>query len=129
MIKKVIVGNRQSGKTTELIKMSAKNNIYILVANYPRAYYLFQQARDMGYEIPFPVTLHEYLYSNRFVGSIIRRDGLYIDDVEDVLTELFKPIEIKAITVTKYNFTTLEGGIDMEKLDEKIQKVFFGEKP
>ena len=97
---KILVGASGAGKTAELIKRSAESGIYILVANPKRAEMLAKQARDMKLNIPFPVTLQEWLRSdNRFHGSSIRRDGLLIDDIDDVIKELFSPIEIKAVAL------------------------------
>ena len=95
----IITGDRASGKTTKLIKMSAKNGIYILVANRTRALYLSDLARKLGYYIPFPVTLEEYYKSHGFAGSCIKRDGLYIDDADEILQNILKDIEIKAMTL------------------------------
>ena len=97
---KIIVGISGAGKTTELIKRSAESGIYILVANRARAEMLVKQVENMKLYIPFPVTLQEWLRSNnRFHGSSIRCDGLLIDDIDDIIKELFLPIEIKAVTM------------------------------
>lgn len=96
----ILVGEGGTGKTAELIKKSAESGIYILVANRKRAEILVEQAKDMKLYIPFPVTLQEWLRSgNRFHGSSIRRDGLLIDDIDDVIKELFLPVEIKAVAL------------------------------
>lgn len=96
----VIVGKGGTGKTAELIKKSAESGIYILVANRKRAEILAKQAQDMKLYIPFPVTLQEWLRSdNRFHSSSIRRDGLLIDDIDSVIEELFRPIDIKTVTL------------------------------
>lgn len=96
----VIVGKGGTGKTSELIKKSAESGIYILVANRRRAEILVEQAKDMELYIPFPVTLKEWLRSdNRFHGSSIRRDGFLIDDIDSVIEELFRPVEIKAVAL------------------------------
>lgn len=69
----LIINPRHIVKSTMLIRQSAKNGIYILVVN---------PAKDMGYDIPFPVTLTEYLQGSKIKGSSIRSDGLYIDDAD-----------------------------------------------
>ena len=101
----VIMGGRRSGKTAELIKRSAESGTYILVANRARASQIADQARAMGYYIPFPVTLEEYYRSHGFAGSYIRRDGIFIDDVEAILPRIFSGVEIKAFTCTTDNDT------------------------
>lgn len=95
----VIMRTRRSGKTAELIRRSAETGTYILALNRVRAAQIADQARAMGYAIPFPVTLDEYYKSHGFAGSSIRRDGLYIDDVKDVLQSMLREVEIKAFTL------------------------------
>lgn len=96
----ITIGERCSGKTTKLIKRSAYEGVHILVATRNRAKDLDQNAKRMGLNIPFPVTVDEYLKGNRFAGSSIRRDGLLIDDADDVLQQIFAGISIKEVTVT-----------------------------
>lgn len=111
---KIIIGERCSGKTTRLIERSAKDQIYILTSTSHRAHAIADVARNMGLVIPHPVTLREYLHGNRFHGSFIRRDGLLIDDADDVLRLLFDGIPIHAITLTDHG--------DVEQLESFIKK-------
>lgn len=99
----IIIGKRGYGKTTKLIRRSSDENLYILVASGERAYQVAQMATEMGLTIPFPVTVDEYLRSDKFRGSSIRRDGLLIDDADDVLQAIFAGIPIKEITITDHN--------------------------
>lgn len=103
----VIRGGRQSGKSFELIKMSAETGTYILVSTRQRALQLTRQAKEMGLHIPFPVTLDELL-ACRFHGSSIIKQGLFIDDVDDVLGSILAPIEIKAVTYTDTPITEVK---------------------
>lgn len=96
----IIIGGRGSGKTAELIKRSAESGAYIIVSSRARASQIADQARAMGYDIPFPVTLEEYYRSHGFAGSSIRRDGVYIDNVEDILGRMLPEIEVKTFTCT-----------------------------
>lgn len=96
----IVIGERCSGKTTRLIERSAKEGRYILVANKAMARCIADQAKEMGLDIPFPVTLDEYLRGNKFQGSSIRRDGLLIDDLDMVLDLLFRGIPIREVTLT-----------------------------
>lgn len=100
----IIVGGRGVGKTTELIKRSAETRQYIMVSNSQRARHIFEQAKSMDLYIPFPVTIHE-MFSSRFRGSCIRRDGLLIDDFEDVVCEIFSGIPVNAITLTEREYS------------------------
>lgn len=119
----ILVGKGGTGKTAELIKRSAESGIYILVANRKRAEILVKQATDMKIYMPFPVTLQEWLSScDRFRGSSIYRDGLLIDDIDDVIKELFSPIEIKAVALRTPRVIT---NLDQPTVD--VAKVRHGE--
>ena len=61
----IIIKERGTGKTTELIKRAAKDSLYILTANRMRAGCIAKFARRMGLFIPFPVTMEEYLKGNK----------------------------------------------------------------
>ena len=99
----IIIGKRGYGKTTKLIRRSAEENLYILVATRQRAYQVAQMATEMGLSIPFPVTVDEYLRGYKFRGSSIRRDGLLIDDADAVLQVIFSGIPIKEMTITDHD--------------------------
>ena len=49
------------------------------------------------------VTLEEYFQGSKVIGSSIRRDGLLIDDADDVLQQIFAGIPIQGITMTDYH--------------------------
>lgn len=98
----IIIGKRGYGKTTKLIRRCAEEGIYILTSNRRRADCIFSMARKMELNIPYPVTIDEYLRS-KFKGSSIRRDGLLIDDADDVLKTIFYGIPIKEITITDHD--------------------------
>lgn len=100
---KLIIGGRQTGKTTELIKHSAETGNYILVPNMNHAKNIAYQARSMGFDIPYPVTLSEMRNNNKFIGSSIRRDGILVDDLDLVIRQLFDGIEINEATVNNEN--------------------------
>lgn len=96
------MGGRRSGKTLRLIVLSEATRTPILVSNKKRAECLIDQAKRMGFDIPEPLTLHDYMNSNKFVGRRdISENGIYIDNVDDVVKELFKDIPIKAVTFDK----------------------------
>ena len=98
---KLTMGGRGSGKTAKLIKQSAETGIYILVKDRKRAGELFQYAKELKYIIPFPITVEEWVRSDtRFIGSCIRRDGIYVDDMEDILREFLRGLEIHEATLT-----------------------------
>lgn len=108
----IIVKERGTGKTTELIKRAAKDSLYNLTANRMRAGCIAKLARRIGLYIPFPVTMEEYLKGNKFRGSCIRRDGLLIDDADDVFQTLLSGIPIRAVTISD------RGNISMDRLEQ-----------
>lgn len=92
-----IIKPRRTGKTTDLIKISEKTGIYILTADRIRAGYVFNTAQEQKRNIPFPVTLRDYQRTG-FRGSFINH--ILIDDADVVLQELFKTVQVEALTMT-----------------------------
>lgn len=76
----IIGGKPQCGKTTELIKKSSKEWLYIVVANEQQAHNLVKMAEYMKLDIPYPITFAELPISP---GSRIK--GVLIDEVEQLL--------------------------------------------
>lgn len=95
----ITIGERQSGKTTKLIKRSAAEGSYILVATKCQAGEISKQAREMGFDTPYPVTVEDY-FKYKFRGSDITRKGILIDEVDLVLQYIFAGIPIREITLT-----------------------------
>ena len=98
----IIVGGRQTGRTTELIKLAAKAEqqgevSYIVCHNHASAYSISKRAQEMGLNIGFPLTYDEFL-NHRYAGSSIK--NLYIDNIE-LLIQYMTPVHVAAITVTK----------------------------
>ena len=108
----IIIKERGTGKTTELIKRAAKDGLYILTDAKRSAECIADMARRMGLYIPFPVTVEEYLKGNKFRESYIRRDGLLIDNADDVFQTLLSGIPIRAVTISD------RGNISMDRLKE-----------
>ena len=108
----IIIKERGTRKTTELIKRAAKDGLYILTDTKRSAEYIVDMARRMGLYIPFPVTMEEYLKGNEFRGSCIRRDGLLIDDADAVFQTLLSGIPIRAVTISD------RGNIFMDRLEQ-----------
>lgn len=115
----IIIGKRGSGKTAKLIRRSSEEGIYILTSTRQRANCIASMARKMGLIIPYPVTIDECL-RGKFKGSSIQRDGLLIDDADDVLRTIFYGIPIKEITITDYD--DVENGVQF--LDKKQEEVY-----
>ena len=94
---------RASGKTTLLIKESAKTGNPIVVSTRRRVDDVLHMANDMKVKIPEPVIASSWMNGN-YSGSLLRTiDGLLIDDLDDVLCDLLgRPV--KKATYTKYKY-------------------------
>lgn len=86
-----IVGKRQTGRTTELIKLCQKmnkdhgiNDTVIVAADDRRVMCIYEMARKLGYgDIPYPLTI-SYVSASRHMAGCHYKYVL-IDDVEAVL--------------------------------------------
>lgn len=58
---KIIMGDRRTGKTTELIKMSAETGAVIVTPTSQNKKYIFELAKERGLEIPPPITHYQFL--------------------------------------------------------------------
>lgn len=56
----ITIGERQSGKTTKLIKRAAIEGSYILVATKRQANIIFKQASEIGIKFRFLLQLTRY---------------------------------------------------------------------
>lgn len=74
------VGEHCSGKTLSLIKIAAREWLYIVSIDKARASYAFKLARENGYEIPFPITYGDFMSGN-YCGKNI--NGFLFDDVQE----------------------------------------------
>lgn len=106
MIEKLIFGDRGSGKTTELIEESAKTGAYIVVPTRIRARNVFRSAKELGLNIPYPLTVNEMIYESP--SSDIFQKGILIDNLESILCYLFDYITIHAATI---DYTALDVGV------------------
>lgn len=96
----IYVGARCSGKTATLIKKSAETGAYILVANKHQAIAVYRQAKEMGYNIPFPVTVSEITTGRNYIDvSYMKKRGLLIDELQSVLDIAFCGIPIHGTTL------------------------------
>lgn len=93
---RIIVGAAASGKTTDLIRISAETGYYIVTYSHEAAYKTAQMARGMGLDIPFPLSFGEFLRKEYFAKGV---KGFLIDNV-DMLLESLTSVPIGAITLT-----------------------------
>ena len=74
---KVIAGDRRSGKTTELIKMSAESGKRIMCMGLDSARYVKQRAEDMGLDIPEPLSM--------FSTRLVEGEQVLVDEAQHVI--------------------------------------------
>jgi len=88
---KIVVSSRGMGKTTLCILESAASGAHIVCANHAEAYRIAEQAKEMGKEIPFPLTYDEFI-RGEYSGKGVR--GLLIDNADRLLQYMAKvPIQ------------------------------------
>ena len=93
---KIIIGARQSGKTTELIKQSASEDLYIVCMNRCCVDHIMMIARHLNLQIPMPITFEDFLHK-RYYGRGIK--GFLIDDL-DMLLYHMSMVPIKTVSMS-----------------------------
>lgn len=97
---------RASGKTTLLIKESARNQMPIVVGNEFAVQQIIDQSNKMGEHIPEPINTSRYMSNLDYRHSVDRKmdryNGLLIDELDYVLRQIFrKPIDKVTYTPNK----------------------------
>ena len=90
----IIGGKRYCGKSTELIKISNINKTPIVVKDRTRARFLKELAKEMKLDIPEPLIYYE---KEKFIGT---RNGMFIEDLEDILQDIFRGNRILEMTTS-----------------------------
>lgn len=93
---KIIYKKPREGKTTELIKMCTENGGVIVSANSIRARHTYEIAKNLGYEIPMPIT-HENLIDKYYDRRNIKK--IYVDDATELIQKIANGLEIAAIAI------------------------------
>lgn len=94
-----IVGGRQQGKTSALIKLAHEHGGYIVVRSKTMAAEVANRAREVKMPIAFPLTYEEFL-NKRYFGKGISK--FWIDDADALLQSLTE-VPIEGITITGGN--------------------------
>lgn len=100
----VIKGPRRSGRTTELIGMSAARRFYIVTLTHQRARFIAEQASLRGLDIPFPMTYEEWA-SGHFNARGCK--GFLFDDLDEWLRSKSKLAEVGAVVIAEPEYTRL----------------------
>jgi hypothetical protein len=91
-----LIISRNEGKTTKLIKKSAKSGDYIVCFNQEEAYRIQNEAQNMKLNIPLPITYDEFLHK-RYCG---RRIHGFLFDNADMFLQSLSGVPINIITVS-----------------------------
>lgn len=117
-----IIKPRQSGKTSELIRMAEESNAYIITPNRGMAVSVSRLAEEQGHHILFPVTYREYVQS-RFRGSHIRH--ILIDDADVLLGQVFCEVTIDAITMSEPETVQTNPVENLTEIRREIDKYLY----
>jgi hypothetical protein len=93
----IICRGRCNGKTIEAIKISAEKGCYIICHSQKECTRIFHLAKEMGLDIPFPITFDEFKGGRYYAGGV---KGFIVDNAE-ILLQSMSPVPIRAITVNK----------------------------
>ena len=99
---KIILGNPGSGKTKELLSLSAEKNVPILCESDARVERLLVKAQGYGLRIPTPVTLE----GAKSCSEVI------VDDIERFFSQALN-VKLTALSVNR------DKSVDIEDLDKK----------
>jgi hypothetical protein len=93
-----------AGKTTELIRMSAKLSgpngvgpVYIVCLDLDRVDYVMGIARHLGLNIPQPITAREFIRAEYYSQGRHGIAGFLVDDVEAILQQLSPHVKVMGI--------------------------------
>ena len=103
---KIYAAERQTGKTTMLVKESAKIGAIIVTANYPMCNYIMGFAHYLGLDIPNPITVTQYIKILAH-GGLGKSQKYLIDELQMALSQM----NVEIATVNKdYVLCNIPGG-------------------
>lgn len=97
---KIINQARQTGKTDELIQMAALRGGYIVSRDRQHAECVAHRAQQLKLNIRFPITFREFLDGQFYQGRDWGIKEFYLDDVDILIQNLARGVEVVAITVS-----------------------------
>lgn len=96
---KLIIADRQTGKTRELIEKCHKDNYSIIVCpNDVMCKITFDMAKDLNMPIPMPITFREFA-SGKWCGTFI--DKFYFDELQYSLQSMAKGVNIGTVVIDR----------------------------
>lgn len=122
---KLIIGGRQSGRTVELIKYSAKTGNTIVCSNVNQRRYLIKTAEHLSLSIPEPIVMNRDTIHNDAVQIRIRESkGILIDDMDYLLDSLFGGKYAGSVINSEFvkDITMLPGGLSESRIKKSSNK-------
>ena len=122
---KLIIGGRQSGRTLELIKHSAKTGNTIVCCNVAQRRYMIETAAHLNLSIPEPIVMNGNTIHNDGVQIQIRESkGILIDDIDYLLDSLFGGKYAGAVINSEFvkDITMLPGGVSESRAMKSSNK-------
>ena len=95
---KIIIADRQSGKTTLAIKRAHEIDAYIVCSTHKEAIRILKESKKMNIYIRFPITYNEFIHGN-FFGKGCK--AFIIDNVDMLLSMMARDVKIDMITMSK----------------------------
>jgi hypothetical protein len=116
---KIILGERCSGKTTNLIAASAVTGATIITATNNGKKGIICHAQNMGLTIPNPITLREFAgMSSHGRQEKFMKKGIIVDDIELMLSSLFYGLPIERVSLTTNGINEVEFFSSLLKKEE-----------
>ena len=122
----LLIKQKGAGKTTGLIYTSEATGYPIVTSSKIHACYIKDWSKDMGCEIPDPITVEELLTDK--MRKINRVENVLFDDVETILNEalnMYLGVNVVCATMTELekcdnekNKELEENSLDTEEVDE-----------
>lgn len=92
----LIIGGENSGKTIELLKISAEKGIPIICATKQKCLSLKEKAKKLNLNIPEPMSVAEFIETADFS----KINDILIDDLDFVLEVLLSSLNINLVCAT-----------------------------
>ena len=102
------VGERQSGKTTGLIKQSASTKAIIVAPTLTMARYIKELATEIDLDIPTPISVHEFI-KRKYISGLRDTYRYLIDELQSVLYSM----NVDTATVDRFNVCFIKGKDEM----------------
>jgi len=96
---KIIFRPRRAGKTTDLIKECSEKGGYMVCHNYEEAHRVFKLAKDMGLNIPLPITYAQFV-NKEYYGIGVK--SFHIDNI-DMLITYISSVPVETITLADFH--------------------------